>query len=73
MKLNAVHPHKFIIFAHARSGSTTLANVLNSCRDIKVSIEPSHPKYSLWNTGERNYSESIKDKRTLDIALEPLA
>ena len=63
---------KFIIFAHARSGSTTLANVLSHSKDVQISIEPFHPKYNSWNPEERNYFEFIKDTSTLDMALEEL-
>lgn len=63
---------KFIIFAHARSGSTTLANVLSHCKDVQISIEPFHPKYSSWNPGEKNYFEFVKNNSTLDVALEEL-
>lgn len=39
------HPgNRFIIFSLPRSGSTTLARLLNSHKDIRCLIEPFHPK-----------------------------
>lgn len=62
----------FVIFAHPRSGSTSLARVLAESPDVKMAIEPFHPKYSTWNSGARNYSEFIKDEKTMNQALDEL-
>ncbi|MBD3280690.1 hypothetical protein GF389_04155, partial [Candidatus Dojkabacteria bacterium] len=43
---------KFAIFAHARSGSTSLAQVLAASPDVNMTIEPFHPDYSKWNPEE---------------------
>jgi len=67
--MSLVDKQKFVIFGHARSGSTSLARVLGESSDVKMAIEPFHPKYSQWNPKERNYSEFIKDVKTMDFAL----
>ncbi len=52
---------KFIVFAHPRSGSTTLANVLNAHPDLSVLMEPFlDPKYS----------DRIVDCQSLDAQLD---
>lgn len=64
--------NKFVIFAHPRSGSTSLARVLDESVDVEMSLEPFHPKYKEWNPSERNYSKFIIDTKTLDIALDEI-
>jgi len=63
---------KFIIFANARTGSTSLARVLGESPGVRMCMEPFHDKYAEWNPGERDYSKFVKDARTLDIALEEI-
>jgi LPS sulfotransferase NodH len=63
---------KFLILANARSGSTSLAKLLNESVDVNLCMEPFHPKYSLWNPGERNYLEYIRDENTLNKAVEEI-
>jgi|SRR3989344_366890 len=63
---------KFVIFAHPRSGSTSLARVLGLSKDVKMAIEPFHPDYSIWNPKERDYSKIIKNPKSLDKALNEL-
>jgi len=63
---------KFAIFAHARSGSTSLATVIDASPDVKMAIEPFHPEYSKWNPNEPDYSSIIKDKISMNKALEEL-
>ncbi len=63
---------RFVIFANARTGSTSLAKLLGESKDVKMSIEPFHPKYPSWNPQERNYSKFITNKATIDEALNEL-
>lgn len=64
--------NKFVIFASARSGSTSLARVLGECPNVKMAIEPFHPGFSKWNPGERDYSKLIIDSATMDEALDEI-
>ncbi len=64
---------KFIIFANARSGSTSLAKTLASSPDVNLSMETFHPEYSDWNPGEKNYSESIKNEADMKEALKEIS
>jgi LPS sulfotransferase NodH len=63
---------KFIIFANARSGSTSLTKLLGESPDVKMCLEPFHPKYSKWNPTERNYSKFIKNAKTMNSALDEI-
>ena len=60
---------KFIIFAHARSGSTNLTRSLNLHPDLKVVEEPFHERYSTWHPGEKSYINFVKDQFTLEQVL----
>ena len=61
-----------VIFAHARSGSTSLVRSLNLHPDLNIAEEPFHPKYSLWHPDERSYVETIVDNTSLDLALKEI-
>ncbi|MFW5702410.1 MAG: sulfotransferase domain-containing protein [Candidatus Dojkabacteria bacterium] len=63
---------KFVIFAHARSGSTSLAKVLGEGNGVNMAIEPFHQDYSKWNPNEPNYSQLITDRSSLLTALEQI-
>jgi LPS sulfotransferase NodH len=64
--------NKFIIFATARTGSTSLARVLGESSDVKMAIEPFHEGFSKWNPEEKNYSKLIVDSETMNQALDDL-
>lgn len=63
---------KFVIFASARTGSTSLSRVLGECPDVKMAIEPFHPGFPDWNPGEKKYSELITDPNSMNSALDEL-
>jgi LPS sulfotransferase NodH len=63
----------FIIFANARSGSTSLAKTLASSADVQLSMETFHPKYAEWNPDEKNYSKAIKSKEDMSEALTEIS
>ena len=62
-------PASFVLFAHARSGSTSLAKSLDSHPDLRVCIEPFHHKYASWNRGAPNYVELVIDRPSLECVL----
>ncbi|MBN2172749.1 MAG: hypothetical protein JW731_01365 [Bacteroidales bacterium] len=63
---------KFIIFAHARSGSTNLGICLDQHPEIEVIGEPFHQSYQKWHPTERNYIKYIHDVTSLDLQLEKI-
>jgi hypothetical protein len=62
-------PSSFIIFAHARSGSTSLAKALDLHSAVKIAIEPLHPNYGEWHPEERSYVQEIHDTGSLERVL----
>ncbi|MHB1152341.1 MAG: sulfotransferase domain-containing protein [Eubacteriales bacterium] len=64
--------NKVIIFAHPRSGSTSLYKILNTHPDLNLALEPFHDSYSEWHPDEKNYIDYISDIPSLDAALEEL-
>ncbi len=71
MTQTADHPH-FILFAHARSGSSNLLKTLQLHPGLRISEEPFHPLYSQWNADEPNYASLIRDIPSLESCLSPL-
>jgi LPS sulfotransferase NodH len=63
----------FIIFANARSGSTSLAKTLDASLDVNLSMETFHPKYITWNPDERDYCSTIKNPDDMKIALKEIS
>ncbi len=70
-KMN-IYQNKVIIFAHPRSGSTSLYKILNTHPDLNLALEPFHDRYGQWHPDERNYIDYINDIPSLDTALEEL-
>jgi LPS sulfotransferase NodH len=64
---------KFILFANARSGSTSLAETLASSSDVTLSMEPFHPKYIEWNPDEKDYAKIIKSEEDMKKALKDIS
>lgn len=65
-------PSPFIIFAHARSGSTSLAKALDLHPAVKMAIEPLHPSYGEWNPEERSYVRDVHDIESLERVLSDI-
>lgn len=57
---------KFIIFAIARSGSTSLARLLGRSEDVEMAIEPFHESWAEWHPDEPDYRNMVRDKFSLD-------
>ncbi len=66
------YQNKVIIFAHPRSGSTSLYKILNTHPDLNLALEPFHDSYGEWHPDEKNYIDYINDIPSLDAALEEL-
>lgn len=63
---------KFVIFASARTGSTSLAKVLEESKDVKLALEPFNPDYTKWNPKEKNYSKLIADAKSVNTVLDKI-
>lgn len=63
---------RLILFAHARTGSTSLMRLLSLHPAIRMCHEPFHPSHSTWYTGEENYVDLIKDEISLDAQLSKI-
>lgn len=64
--------NKVIVFAHPRSGSTSLCNMLNTHPSLHLSVEPFHEDYGKWNPDERSYIHSITDIPSLEQAISEI-
>ena len=63
---------KLVIFAHARSGSSSLCKILQHHRALKIAEEPFHHRYSVWNPTEKNYVDHVTDITSLEDQLREL-
>jgi hypothetical protein len=63
---------KLVLFAHARSGSSTLYRILQSHPALHIAEEPFHDKYGTWKPGEKNYVDHIHDIPSLEAQLDEL-
>ena len=61
---------KTILFAHARSGSSTLHNILNAHDDIRMSYEPFNPKRANWN--QFDYRSLVTDESSLTETVDEI-
>jgi len=62
----------FVIFASARTGSTSLARVLGESKEVKMAIEPFSPDYTKWNPKEKNYYELATNAGRINKVLDEL-
>ena len=65
-------PVRTVIFAHVRSGSTTLYRILQLHPLMNVALEPFWHGYAKENPGERNHVDFIEDVPSLEKALDDL-
>lgn len=65
-------PTRTVLFAHGRSGSTTLYRVLQTHPRLHFALEPFWHGYASENPGERNYVDFIEDVPSLEKALDDL-
>jgi sulfotransferase family protein len=61
------HPSRFVVLSLPRSGSTTLARLLNCHKDIRCLIEPFHPKRYAGK-----FYNAAADERSLDSVLNAI-
>ena len=65
-------PRRTILFAHARSGSTSLCRVLQCHPLLNFALEPFHHRYAEYNPGRKNHLDLIHDMDSLDRALDEI-
>lgn len=63
---------KILLFAHPRSGSTTLMQILNLHPEINLMHEPFNEEREQWAEGNKNYINETKTIVDLDQALEEI-
>jgi hypothetical protein len=65
-------PNKIVLFAHARSGSTSLYRILQLHPLLNLALEPFWDGFAAHNPGEKNYVDLIDDIPSLERALDEL-
>lgn len=63
---------KFVLFAHARSGSSNLLKILRSHPRLRVAEEPFHEKHPEWYPDEPKYVDLVTDVPSLEAQLGAL-
>lgn len=61
---------KLLLFAHPRSGSTTLMQVLNLHSEVNLMHEPFNEDREEWAEGNQNYVDKVKTVEDLERALK---
>lgn len=57
---------RVIYFAHPRSGSSSLYEILQSHPELNILEEPFNEKFTNWDPGNKNYLDLIHDIPSLD-------
>jgi hypothetical protein len=65
-------PERTILFAHARSGSTSLYRILQTHPLLNFALEPFWDGFAKHNPGAKNYVDLIDDIPSLEEALDEL-
>ena len=64
---------KFIIFAHPRSGSSSLTEILKLHPDLSILVEPFSERFHLWFPLEKKYRDFVRDETSLDELLAEIS
>jgi hypothetical protein len=62
--------HRLVLFAHARSGSSSLSKILQSHPKLHILDEPFNEGFTSWHPDAPNYLELITDIPSLEEQLE---
>lgn len=65
-------PEKILIFAQARTGSTSLVSLLNEVPGVRILIEPFNPLRSTWRGDNRDFRHGTRDVASLKLALDEI-
>jgi hypothetical protein len=60
---------RLVLFAHPRSGSTSLYQILQLHPEVNILEEPFNENFIRWNPNNRNYRDLIRDIPSLDQQL----
>lgn len=60
---------RLIVFAHARSGSTSLIGALGEHPELELLAEPFNSDHASWWHGHREYRQRVVDEATLNTVL----
>lgn len=63
---------KLILFCHARSGSSSLFQILQLHPQLNILEEPFNERFNVWYPDEKNYLNLIKDRASLDEQLSEI-
>jgi len=58
---------RVLFFAHPRSGSSSLYQILQLHPELNILEEPFNENFTGWNSNNKNYRELINDIPSLDI------
>ncbi len=58
---------RLIFFAHPRSGSSSLYQILQLHPDLNILEEPLNENFTRWNSKNKNYRELVHDIPSLDM------
>ena len=60
---------RIVFFAHPRSGSSSLYQILQLHPDLNILEEPFNENFTRWNPQHKNYRDLIHDIPSLDVQL----
>jgi hypothetical protein len=60
---------RIVFFAHPRSGSSSLYQILQLHPDLNILEEPFNENFTRWNPRHKNYRDLIHDIPSLDVQL----
>lgn len=63
---------RLILFAHARSGSSSLLKILQLHPDLHLVEEPFHESFASWSPDNPNYRDQLHDRDSLDKQLDTI-
>ena len=67
-----MNPTRTLLFAHPRTGSSSLNLALNAHPRLNLAEDPFWHGYGAYHPGEKNYVDEVKDVPSLERALEEL-
>ena len=63
---------RFLFLAHARSGSSSLYEVLQSHPELNILEEPFNENFTRWNPANKNYLELVRDIPSLEAQVKEM-